>query len=411
MSEVRKDSKNRVLRKGEFQRKSDGRYAYTYSDYLGKRRTVYAWDLGELREKEKEIAHDQYDNIDTYVAGKADVNYLFDRYIKTKTELKESSLSGYIYNYNKYVRDGFGKKKISDVKYSDVIIFYQHLFNDLNLSVSSVENIHLLLFPAFKMAVRDDIIRKNPCEEAFKNAKAKSGKKRKRRHALTKAEQEAFLSFVKNDNTYSKWYPLFIFLFGTGCRIGEAVGIRWKDVKMKDRIININHDMSYHKKLEENKMGYTAAEPKTEAGNRDIPMADEVHEILSELRKEQLRNGFSDVVVDGMTGFIFTNREGNIHNSQTINRAIERIRVLYNSQEEVKAAKEHREPVLIRHFSCHNIRHTFCTRLCEVETNLKTIQYIMGHKDIQTTMDIYAEATKEATVSAMEKMNNVISFS
>ena len=168
-----------ILRKGEFQRKSDGRYAYTYSDYLGKRRTVYAWDLGELREKEKEIAHDQYDNIDTYVAGKADVNYLFDRYIKTKTELKESSLSGYIYNYNKYVRDGFGKKKISDVKYSDVIIFYQHLFNDLNLSVSSVVNIHLLLFPAFKMAVRDDIIRKNPCEDAFKNAKAKSGKKRK----------------------------------------------------------------------------------------------------------------------------------------------------------------------------------------------------------------------------------------
>ena len=116
-------------------------------------------------------------------------------------------------------------------------------------------------------------------------------------------------------------------------------------------------------------------------------------------------------MVDGMTGFIFTNREGNIHNNQTINRAIERIRVLYNSQEEVKAAKEHREPMLIRHFSCHNIRHTFCTRLCEVETNLKTIQYIMGHKDIQTTMDIYAEATRESTVSAMEKMNNVISFS
>ena len=99
-----------------------------------------------------------------------------------------------------------------------------------------------------------------------------------------------------------------------------------------------------------------------------------------------------------------------IHNHTTINRAIERARTLYNAQEEVKAAKEHRNPVLIRHFTCHNIRHTFCTRLCEVETNLKTIQYIMGHADIQTTMDIYAEATEESNVNAMNKLADVVNF-
>lgn len=41
------------------------------------------------------------------------------------------------------------------------------------------------------------------------------------------------------------------------------------------------------------------------------------------------------------------------------------------------------------------MRHTFCTRLCENESNLKVIQSIMGHSDITTTMDIYAEATQE----------------
>lgn len=44
-------------------------------------------------------------------------------------------------------------------------------------------------------------------------------------------------------------------------------------------------------------------------------------------------------------------------------------------------------------FSCHHIRHTFCTRFCENERNLKVIQSIMGHANIETTMDIYAEAT------------------
>ena len=48
-----------------------------------------------------------------------------------------------------------------------------------------------------------------------------------------------------------------------------------------------------------------------------------------------------------------------------------------------------REPLLLPHFSAHNLRHTFCTRLCENESNLKVIQSVMGHSDIQTTMDIY----------------------
>ena len=74
-------------------------------------------------------------------------------------------------------------------------------------------------------------------------------------------------------------------------------------------------------------------------------------------------------------------------NAQSVNRAIKRISSAYNATEEIEAKKEHREPVLLPDFSAHSLRHTFCTRLCERETNLKIIQSIMGHKDIQTTMD------------------------
>ena len=51
--------------------------------------------------------------------------------------------------------------------------------------------------------------------------------------------------------------------------------------------------------------------------------------------------------------------------------------------------------MLLPDFTAHNLRHTFCTRLCENETNLKVIQSIMGHADISTTMNIYAEATDD----------------
>ena len=50
------------------------------------------------------------------------------------------------------------------------------------------------------------------------------------------------------------------------------------------------------------------------------------------------------------------------------------------------------------------MRHTFATRLCENETNIKAIQEIMGHADVKTTMDVYAEATSEAKHEAMENL-------
>ena len=76
----------------------------------------------------------------------------------------------------------------------------------------------------------------------------------------------------------------------------------------------------------------------------------------------------------------------------------------YNDSEEVNARKERREPVLLPDFSAHHLRHTFCTRLCENETNLKVIQSVMGHKDIKTTMDVYAEATEEKKQESFERL-------
>ena len=82
MAQTRKDLRGRVLRKGESQRRSDGRYVYTYTDPLGRRKYVYAQDLVALREKEAQLMKDQMDGLDIYVAGKATVNFVFDRYFR-----------------------------------------------------------------------------------------------------------------------------------------------------------------------------------------------------------------------------------------------------------------------------------------------------------------------------------------
>ncbi len=75
--------------------------------------------------------------------------------------------------------------------------------------------------------------------------------------------------------------------------------------------------------------------------------------------------------------------------AHNINRAIERISVTYNMEEMDQAELEDREPDLLPHFSIHNLRHTFCTRLCKSTNDVKFIQQVMGHTDFSTAMDIY----------------------
>ena len=133
-------------------------------------------------------------------------------------------------------------------------------------------------------------------------------------------------------------------------------------------------------------------------------MLEIVKDAFELLREEQEENGFNESEIDGMTGFVFCNRFGNVPNPQTVNHTIKRILNQYNADEVFRAKKERREPIILPDFSCHYLRHTFCTRLCERETNLKVIQAIMGHKNIETTMDIYAEATEEKKQETFENL-------
>lgn len=403
---ARKDGKGRALRKGECLRK-DGRYVYTYTDPLGKRRSIYSKNLLKLREKEEKLIRDQMDGLDVYVAGNATINMVFDRYLSTKTELKSTTRSNYIYTWNYFVRETFGKKKIGEVKYSDVLYFYTYLMKERGIDVSSIENVHTLLFPTFKLAVRDEIIRRNPAEGALAEVKKRFGGRRKLRRALTVEQQRAFIRYIEDSPFFDNWYPLFTTLLGTGCRIGEVIGLTWDDVDLEKRTININHNLTYYPRREDTYVcEFRISTPKTEAGIRIIPMMGPVYDVLSGEYERQLEEGFCTRSIDGMSNFIFTNRFGKPHNPQAVNRAIVRITSAYNAQEEVKAKKENREPIILPHFSCHIFRHTFASRLCEKETNIKVIQQIMGHADVATTMNIYAtvnEATTRVSIENLEQ--------
>lgn len=404
MAQSRKDPRGRVLRKGESWREKDKRYTYTYTDPLGRRKWIYATDLMILREKEKKLMKDQLDGLDLYAAGKATVNNTFDRYISTKYDLRDTTRSNYLYTYNKFVRETFGKKRLVDVKYSDVMHFYLHLLNVDDLAIATVDNVHCILHPTFEFAVRDDIIRKNPTDGVMRELTKKSGKNKGIRRALTRDQQRIFMEYIAGHPIYYHWWPLFTVLLGTGCRIGECLGLRWEDLDFEHKVISINHAITYYRSVEHKRQTVSVSLPKTEAGIRTVPMLDVVKEAF-EMEKEQqfdMQGGLNTQIIDGMSGFVFQNSEGNVPNPQTVNQTIKRIVSSYNAEELLKAAKEKREPVILPEFSCHVLRHTFATRLCEAESNLKVIQSVMEHRNVETTMDIYAEVTEEKKQQSFE---------
>ena len=408
MAKARKDDRGRALRKGEVQRASDKRYMYTYTDPQGRRKFIYAQDLATLREKEKQLMKDQLDGLDLYVAGKATVNDVYDRYISTKCDLRITTRSNYDYIYDRYVRNSFGKRKIANVKYSDVLQYYFFLLNEMNLSLGTLDSVHTLLHPTFQLAVRDEIIRINPTDGVMREVSKRAGKARGVRHALTIEQQRAFMDYIANHPVFFHWWPLFTALLGTGCRIGEVLGLRWEDLDFEKRMISINHSVVYYPVGESRTSALRVSLPKTDAGIRTIPMLEIVYNAFKMEEEEQKETGFNQTEIDGMKGFVFINRFGTVPNPQTVNRTIKRIISSYNAEESVRAKKERRDPIILPDFSCHHLRHTFCTRLCENETNLKVIQAIMGHRNIETTMDVYAEATdrrKQESFDNLSKLN------
>lgn len=404
--EKRRDKSRVILSTGEFQR-PNGTYQYGWTDANGKRHVIYAKTLDELREKERKISKDKVDGIKSESRFMT-VNDMFEKWKDLKRGLKDNTFSNYIYMYNAFVHDNFGFKRIADLKKSDVKRFYNSLIEDRGLKPATLDSVHTVLHQVFEMAVDDDYIRSNPSNNVIKEIKQAHGIKMERRRALTLPEQKLFLGYLSQNNANSHWYPIFAFMLGTGLRVGEATGLRWCDVDLDDGFVDINHTLVYYAhSIPGYKEGcyYAINTPKTQSSVRQVPLMDFAKDALEQEKLYQEGVGLScNITIDDYTDFVFLNKNGSVHNESSLNRALKRIIRDCNTEE---FEKSEMPPVLLPNFSCHTLRHTFTTRMVEAGINIKVIQDALGHSDISTTMNIYADATKELKKSEFEGLESI----
>lgn len=238
---VRFDSHHVRLRTGEVQRKT-GSYMYRWTDKLGKRNTIYAATLEDLREQEEQILVDQHDGIKANIKN-VTVNDVYELWCQLKRGIKDSTMKNYIYMYELFVKPTFGKKKLVQVKKSDVRRFYNQLIDDKVLKPSTVDVIHNIVHQVFQIAVDDDMIRSNPAANMLREIKMAHGSEIEKRKALTLEQEELFLGYLARTSKYQHWYPIFYIMANTGMRVGEITGLRWCDVDMENGIISVNHKL------------------------------------------------------------------------------------------------------------------------------------------------------------------------
>ena len=196
-------------------------------------------------------------------------------------------------------------------------------------------------------------------------------------------------------------------MIGTGLRVGEVTGLRWCDIDMESGIIDVNHTLVYYDHRTEGSKGgcyFNVNTTKTPASMRQVPMLGFVKEAFEQEKQKQEDLGLHcEVTIDGYTDFIFINRFGQAQHQATLNKAIRRIIRDCNDEQFLHSD----EPdVLLPHFSCHSLRHTFTTRMCEAGVNIKVIQDALGHSDISTTLNIYADVTKEMKAAEFKGLDS-----
>lgn len=378
--DVRRDNKGRKLLNGESQRK-DGMYEYKYLDNAGKRKSVYSWKLTAsdplppgrkacvpLREKEKQIHKDLYEGL-RYEGGDITVLELVKKYVDQKRGVRHNTKANYNFVINIIAKEEFGQKRIDKVKLSDAKAWLIKLQDD-GRGYSTIHTVRGVVRPAFQMAVDDDLIRKNPFEFQLNTVVVNDSVTRE---AISRAEERAFLKFVKEDKHFGKYYDGMFILFKTGLRISEFCGLTISDIDFKNNRINVDHQLQRTRD-----MRYIIENTKTACGVRMIPMIPEVKECFERIIGSRPKPKV-EPMIDGRCGFLFLDKNEMpmvaLHWEKYFQHVVEKYNRIYRVQ--------------LPKITPHVCRHTYCSNMAKSGMNPKTLQYLMGHSDIGVTLNTY----------------------
>lgn len=394
------ENTSRKLPQGISLRK-DGRYQARYT-HNGKRYVIYDRSLKGVQKKLRDARYE----IDHGIFAKPDrltVDSWFETWMKEyqSNVIRETTEVLYRSMYKHHIKDAIGSMKLQAVRPEHIQAQINQMKRD-GYSPSFIKRFKNVISKMFKQAYQNDLVMRNPAEKTTtpKEEKHDGGSHR----GLSEKEQVDFLRYA--DEMEPQYADLFYLGFSTGMRIGELFALEWSEVDFTNQEVHVNGTMI---KLDGKE--YRKGLAKTDSSKRSIPL---LPEIARRLRKHKIKQAEYKMMlgaewkpVKGLEQLVFTTPIGRPLSRGVIYNSIDRIIEVINHDERMSAEKEHRKPTEFEHFSSHTMRHTFATRALEKGIPPKVVQEYLGHKKIDTTLNIYTHVLPEMKKEEIKKIASI----
>lgn len=378
----------RKLHSNEFYNPKTKRYEYHYKDYTGKQRVISSYRLEKtdqlpkgkkssksLREKEAELNTQLENGIDTDGA-KLTLLEIVDQYLKhlyNRKKLAHNTKVGYNVTVNTLKQYRLGYMEVGEIRPEHC----EKWLDDMKKKHkgSSIQTQISLIKRAFEYVLDYDYIAKNPFRYI-----ATDRSDSKKMEALSVSDMKRFLEFCSKDSHSMHCYDMIYVLFWTGLRASELCGLTLDNIDMNNRMITVN------KQLQCINHTHVVLPTKTANGERTIPMTDGVYESFQRIIKNRYIKGDIEPVC--------YDEQGNAYEKFVFLATRSRKTMVRSHVEEylsncIKRFNNANPNNVIKKFEPHICRHTFATNFQYLPP--KTLQYILGHGNISTTMNNYVD--------------------
>jgi len=366
MAKVKKRSDGLYQKQITIGRNADGSY---------KRKTVYGKTQKELDEKIGELIHQL--SIGIRIDDDSTFNEVADIWIKNYRVINNTSWAQTQERITKrHLIPYLGNIKVKQLTKFDLQSL-MNMMRDDGFSTSTMKKARDIAAQIIEVAVDKKIILANP----FKGVTVAEIAPKERR-ALTEEEIDLVTRTWKGHRI---GHAVMVMLF-CGLRRGEILALDWSDFDFTEKVLHVTKSVIFDKNQP------IIKEPKSKAGFRDVPLPDFLITMLKGVHKESV--------------VFLTSQQGERMSGTAYTRAWKSYEHYLNIQAGGHTASRSRKKlVVVDHITAHMMRHTYASLLYEAGVDLKSAQRILGHSDIETTMEIYTHLTKKKEAQAIDSIN------
>ena len=392
-----KDLKGRECGVGLYQRK-DGLYSARYVNNQGERKAKYFSKLPDARRWLEDMRYEERHSSAACMDSSVTVDEWYHFWNENLIlDLADTTKHTYRMRYRINIKPAIGNIKISDLK----PMHCKALFNKMQDSYSggTITLTKIVLSALLRSAVDNELIVKNPVSRIRLTKPARDYWSDY--NFFTVEEQARFLEAARNFT----YYYQFALILETGLRISEIMGLSWDAVDFENRTLTISKSLNYS--YTEN--CWIAHKPKSRYSYRTLPLTQKAYDILKAVEKKKdtrktdakLPEDLS--YVDFKTGkTMHLNMKNLVFLSKRTGRPIKNNSYLSQIYDICDSAG-------LQRLCVHDLRHTYATRAIERGVNPKSLQRLLGHASIQTTMNRYVHVSDESLQKAVSLYESVSS--